>query len=135
MLVDQEGAYAIVAEEVADFVCTQVTQIHRTPVRFERMEWEDFTPPVPQYAHKTITVPSPRLDAVIGEVCHLSRAKAVVPIRAGKVKVNWKVVDDPAYALDSGDMVSLAGFGRFKLLEVTGTTRSGRIRINVGLVT
>lgn len=135
MLVESEGAYAVVAEEVADFVCSQVTQIHRTPVRFERIGWESFTPPAPQYTPKTITVPSPRLDAVIGEVCHLSRAKAVVPIRAGKVKVNWKVVDDPAYSLDSGDMVSLAGFGRFKLLEVSGATRSGRIRMTVGLVT
>lgn len=135
MLTDAEGSYAIVAEEVADYVCTQVTQIHRTPVEFERVAWEAFSPPAPRFAKKTITVPSPRLDAVVGEVHHLSRAKAVVPIRAGKVKVNWKMVEDPSYSLQEGDMISLAGFGRFKVLEIAGPTRSGRLRMQIGLVT
>lgn len=135
MLTGEQGCFAIVAGEVADFVCSQVTQIHRTAVQFEQVAWEQFTPPAPQYTEKTITVPSPRLDAVIGEVCHMSRAKALVPIRAGKVKVNWKVIQDPSHSLEAGDMVSLAGFGRFKLLDITGPTRSGRLRMMVGQVT
>jgi len=134
MLVDNDGCFVVVAEEVADFVCTQVTQIHRTPVSFERLPWEEFTPPAPRFTEKMITVPSPRTDAVLGEVYHFSRAKALVPIRAGKVKVNWRVVEDPSHPLQTGDMVSLAGFGRFKVLDVTGPTRSGRLRMLVGLV-
>lgn len=135
MVTNADGWYAIVAEEVADFVCTQVTKIHRTAVQFERVGWEGFTPPAPSFTEKTVTVPSPRVDAVIGEVYNLSRAKALVPIRAGRVKVNWKVVEDPSHPLQVGDMVSLAGYGRFKLLDVSGPTRSGRLRLNVGLVT
>ncbi|CAI8800597.1 S4 domain-containing protein [Brevibacillus sp. IT-7CA2] len=135
MLTDSAGSYAIVAEEVADFVCAQVTQIHRTSVQFERVAWEAFTPPAPKFVEKTITVPSPRMDAIIGEVHNMSRAKALVPIRAGKVKINWKVIEDPSYQLQMGDMVSLAGYGRFKILEVAGPTRSGRLRMIVGLVT
>ncbi|WNF07709.1 YlmH family RNA-binding protein [Brevibacillus borstelensis] len=135
MIVDESGLFAVVAEEVADFVRVQVTHIHRTPVLFEKVEWASFQAPSERLTEKTITVPSPRVDAVIGEVYHLSRAKAVIPIRAGRLKVNWKVVDDPSYQLETGDMVSLAGFGRFKLLEVAGATRSGRLRMNVGLVT
>jgi len=135
MLTDADGSYAVVAEEAADYICAQVTQIHRTSVQFERLAWEKFTPPAPRFAEKTITVPSPRLDAIIGEVHHLSRAKAVVPIRSGKVKVNWKIVEDPSHPLQEGDMISLAGFGRFKVLEIAGPTRSGRLRMSVGLVT
>ncbi|MGZ0049972.1 YlmH family RNA-binding protein [Brevibacillus gelatini] len=135
MLTDVGTCYAIVAEEVADFVCTQVTHIHRTPVQIERVAWESFTPPAPRFAEKTITVPSPRIDAVIGEVHNMSRAKALVPIRAGKVKVNWRVTEDPSTQLQQGDMVSLAGYGRFKILQIAGPTRSGRLRMIVGLVT
>ncbi|GEB33053.1 MULTISPECIES: RNA-binding protein [Brevibacillus] len=135
MLTDAGTCYVIAAEEVVDFVCLQVTQIHRTSVQVERVAWESFTPPAARLVEKTITVPSPRMDAVIGEVHNMSRAKALVPIRAGKVKVNWKVTEDPSTQLAEGDMVSLAGFGRFKIIEVTGTTRSGRLRMIVGLVT
>jgi RNA-binding protein YlmH len=133
MIAGPEGCYAVVAEEVADFVCSQVTHIHRVPVQIERISWEEFQPPAAKYAEKTITVPSPRVDAVVGEVYHLSRAKALVPIRAGKLKVNWKVVDDPAHQLQAGDMISLAGFGRFRVLDVSGPTRSGRMRMTVAL--
>lgn len=135
MLIDADGCHTIVAEEVADFVCSQVTQIHRTSVQFERIAWESFTPPAIRLAEKTITVPSPRIDAIIGEVHNMSRAKALLPIRAGKVKINWKVVEDPSHPLQMGDTVSLAGYGRFKVLEITGPTRSGRLRIIVGMVT
>jgi len=135
MLVAEEAIHVVIADEVADFICSQVTHIHRTPVQFERVDWESFQPPAPRYAEKVITVPSPRVDAVIGEVYNLSRAKALVPIRACKLKVNWKVVDDPSHLLEPGDMVSLAGFGRFKLLDVSGPTRSGRLRMIVGRLT
>ncbi|MFY0545584.1 RNA-binding protein [Brevibacillus sp. H7] len=135
MIVGSQGCYVVIAAEVADFVCSQVTHIHRVPVRFEAVDWQDFQPPEIRFAEKTVTVPSPRVDAVIGEVYNLSRAKALVPIRAGKLKVNWKIVDDPAHALQAGDMISLAGFGRFRILEVSGPTRSGRLRMIVGLVT
>jgi RNA-binding protein YlmH len=134
MIAGREGCYAVVAEEVVDFVRSQVTHVHRVPVQFEQIAWDAFHPPAAKYAEKTITVPSPRVDAVVGEVFHLSRAKALVPIRAGKLKVNWKVVDDPSHQLQTGDMVSLAGFGRFRVMDVTGPTRSGRLRMIVGLV-
>jgi RNA-binding protein YlmH len=135
MIVGQEGCYVVVASEVADFVRSQVTHIHRIPVQFESVEWDEFQPPELRLTEKSVTVPSLRVDAVVGEVYHLSRAKALVPIRAGRLKVNWKVVDDPAHAVQTGDMISLAGFGRFRVLDVTGPTRSGRLRMTVGLVT
>jgi len=135
MIVGPEGTYVVVAAEVADYVRSQVTHIHKIPVQFETIGWDQFQPPPPRLEVRSVTAPSLRVDAVAGEVYHLSRAKALVPIRAGRLKVNWKVVDDPAHPLQAGDMVSLAGHGRFRVLDVAGPTRSGRLRITVGLVT
>ncbi len=135
MMVGPAGCFVVIASEVADFVCSQVTHIHRIPVQFEPVDWREFQPPQSRLVEKSVTVPSPRVDAVLGEVYNLSRAKALVPIRAGKLKVNWKVVDDPAHPLQEGDMISLAGFGRFRVMELAGPTRSGRLRMVVGLVT
>ncbi len=38
-----------------------------------------------------------------------SRQKAQVLVKNGLVKVNWKVIEDPSYALAEGDMVSIRG--------------------------
>jgi len=123
----------IAAREIIDYVRMQVTQIHRIPVVMEEVSWDKLLVPEEKLVEKTVTVSSPRVDALVGEVYHLSRAKALIPIRAGKLKVNWQVVDDPSHQVEAGDVVSLAGFGRFRVLEVGGQTRSGRLRIQVGI--
>jgi RNA-binding protein YlmH len=56
----------------------------------------------------------------------------VEPIRAGRCRVNWKTEEDPSQQLHEGDVVSFKGFGRFKVLEVDGVTKKGRIRVKIG---
>lgn len=133
ILMDEEGCQVIVASEIYPYVQQQLTQIHRIPVELVSVGWEELRTPVKRRAEKRFTVSSPRLDAVIGEVYRLSRAKAQLVIRAGKAKVNWKVVDDPACLVASGDVVSVTGFGRFEVYEIGSSTRSGRIRVTVGV--
>ncbi|MCK9910661.1 YlmH/Sll1252 family protein, partial [Microbacteriaceae bacterium K1510] len=116
ILIGDSGSQVVIAAEVVDFVRSQVTQIHRVPVELSELTWEELRLPEQKLAEKQITVASPRADAVVGEVCNLSRAKALLPIRAGKLKINWKVVDDPSCPVETGDMLSLAGFGRFQVL-------------------
>lgn len=133
ILLGETGCQVVIAREIAEFVRSQVDQIHRIPVVLEDIPLDQIIAPVVKQTEKSINVSTPRIDAVVGEVCHLSRAKALVPIRAGKVKVNWKVVDDPSTHVETGDVVSLAGFGRFQIKEITGPTRSGRLRMQVGI--
>jgi RNA-binding protein YlmH len=133
IFVEEAGCQVILAREIAEFVRMQVTQIHRIPVELTEVPLDQVLTPSVRRAEKSVTVSSPRVDALIGEVYHLSRAKALVPIRAGKLKINWKVVDDPSRQVQAGDVISLAGYGRFQVLELTGPTRSGRMRIQVGM--
>ena len=61
----------------------------------------------------------------------ISRSRAVLLIKGGLVKVNWRPVDTPAYQLREGDLISLQGRGRLELLAVAGETRKGRLRLNL----
>lgn len=135
ILLDDRGCQVVLAREVFDFISLQVTQIHRLPVECKEIPWSQLRVPEKQLALKQVTLPSLRLDAVIGEVHHLSRTKALVPIRAGKVKVNWKVTEDPSHQVGAGDVVSVGGFGRFQIIETGGPTKSGRLRMSIGIYT
>lgn len=133
ILLGDNGCQLIIAREVYEFARLQITQIHRIPVILEEMDWTGIRLPEQKIAEKQVTIPSERLDAVIGEVYHLSRSKALVPIRAGKCKVNWKVTQDPSHQVEVGDVLSVGGLGRCKILGVQGPTRSGRLRMTVGI--
>lgn len=129
--VSEQLCQCVVAEEMADFIDLHLRQVHRVQVHTENQAIEALVPVVPKLEELTFTVASMRLDGIVGDVWRLSRAKALLPIKAGRCRVNWKVVEDPSCPLKEGDTVSLKGFGRFVLQRVEGETKRGRIRLTV----
>lgn len=130
--VHQEVCHYLVAGEIAEFLHMQMQQVHRVQVTTELLPTDRLRIKQAELEQIGLTVASMRLDGILGDVYRLSRAKAQIPIKAGKCRVNWKVEEDPSAQLKEGDVISLQGFGRCKLLEVEGLSRSGRIRIKVG---
>jgi RNA-binding protein YlmH len=127
-------AQIVVAKEVASYVQLQLNQVHRTSVSLQEISLESLIAVDTQWKPSTITVPSTRADVVVGEVFHLSRSKVLLPIRAGHLKINWMVVDSPAFPIKAGDIVSLRGYGRFKVSSEEGQTRKGNTRLEIGLL-
>lgn len=81
---------------------------------------------------KNITVSSLRADTVFGAVFGNSRSETQDLIRAERASVNWTVVRSSSDIIKEGDILSLKGGGRGKLIEVGGTTKKGRLVITVG---
>ncbi len=130
--VREDGCHALIAEEIGDFLIGHMKQAHRVDVAVSLLPLEALREVKPSLAESTLSVASLRLDGIASDVFRLSRAKITAPIRAGRCRVNWKTEEDPSATLREGDVVSLKGFGRFKLLEVEGVSKSGRIRVRVG---
>lgn len=130
ILVGEEEALCFAAEEIAPYICASLEQVSKTAVTAEECEAE-----AAEFAKKTekrrITVASMRLDAVVGEVYHLSRAKAQAMIGAEKASVNWSAVVNVSRSLQEGDMVSLRGFGRFRIGKTDGRTKKDKIVLEV----
>jgi len=127
-----DGCHALVAEEIGPFLIGHLKQVHRLSVDVSLLDLSELKEVRPTMEEVTVTVASLRLDGVASDVFRLSRAKILAPIRAGHCKVNWKTEEDPSAMLREGDVVSLRGFGRFKVLAVEGATKSGRLRVKAG---
>ncbi|WP_055107485.1 YlmH family RNA-binding protein [Paenibacillus ihumii] len=130
--VREDGCHVIVAEEISAFLDTNLRQVHRVSVATEVLELEALRTADAVLEPLDITVASLRLDGIASDVFRLSRSKIVVPIKAGRCRVNWKTEEDPSKPLKSGDIVALQGFGRFKVLETDGMTKKGRHRVRIG---
>jgi RNA-binding protein YlmH len=79
-------------------------------------------------------VSSLRFDTVISEILGFSRRKAQTLIKQGESKVNYKVVDDVSFMLEEGDLLSLRGTGRVKLIAILGSTKRDRIKLQYGIL-
>ncbi|SDT39278.1 RNA-binding protein YlmH, contains S4-like domain [Paenibacillaceae bacterium GAS479] len=130
--VGEEGAQLLVAAEIAEFLNIHLRQVHRLNVMTAIRPLSELRPVTATMEEMAFTVASMRLDGIASDVYRISRAKIVDPIRAGRCRVNWKAEEDPSKQLREGDVVSIKGLGRFKLLEVDGVTKKGRIRVRAG---
>lgn len=128
-----ERCYIFVAAEMADYLHLQLQQVHRVHVQTAIIPISQFVQVEQSFIERQISVASLRLDGIASDAVRLSRAKIVAPIKSGKCKVNWMVVEDPAYQIQLGDVISLKGFGRFKMIDIQENAKSGRYRVKIAL--
>lgn len=77
------------------------------------------------------TVSSMRLDCVVSTALKMSRSKAATIVSSGIVELNYTAVSDTSFNVKQGDVFSVRGYGKFRVEEISGMTKKGRIHINV----
>lgn len=122
----------ILTRELCTYVELHLTHVGRTRVHTSEVSFAEFSVPEVRMEERTFTVASPRLDAVLSDAVKLSRAKILEPIRGSKVQVNFRSIENPAYEVAVGDVISLRGFGRIKILEMNGLSKKGRLFVKIG---
>lgn len=75
------------------------------------------------------TVASARLDCVIAALCGLSREKAQQLIRNGSVEVDFEEEARPDRTVAEAALLSVRGFGRYRIGAFNGQTKKGRLRL------
>lgn len=123
------GCQVVLTEEALNIVVSQLRDVHRVPVTVVEIDLEQLSVAPERVKEMRTTVASLRLDAVAAFGFGMSRTKMVREIKAERLKVNWKPVDDPACTISEGDVLSMRGRGRVTVEQVTGETRKGRIAL------
>ncbi len=130
ILVLQEQTICFATKDIAPYIATQLQKVSRTPVQVEETTWTALDLEKEPVLQK-LTVASLRLDAVAGGVLHVSRGKIQALIDAEKANVNWNTITQTSYLLKEGDMVSVRGFGRFRIVDIGGKSKKDRVILEV----
>ncbi|NHC39596.1 RNA-binding protein [Bacillus sp. MM2020_1] len=120
------------AKEISDYIKSNVETIGRAGVKLIETDIENAIPTKELLMESDLTVSSLRLDTVISGIYHVSRQKSQLFIQQGLVKVNWTLTENPSFECGVGDMLSVRGYGRAKVLAIEGKTKKEKWRINVG---
>ena len=129
ILTDDSGAYALVENDIAEYIKNNVTKIANSGVKVTIIPAGEFTPPPPKTKERACVAASQRLDAVIAAVYNISRSTAEKLVKEDMVKVNHRPSKSRSDALLEGDLVSVRGYGRFILKEKGRETQKGRLHI------
>jgi RNA-binding protein YlmH len=126
----EDSAMVFIHSDISDYVCVNLEKVGNTKVKAEKLGSSGAA--INQNGSQmSFTLPSLRLDALVGAAFHLSRSKASELIAAERVFVNWLPTADTSKQVKQDDVVTARGLGRVKLVEVTGKTKKNRIAVKV----
>ena len=124
--------YIPVSEKIADYIISELKQIGRATCEIEFVDIKDKNNlPKYKYDDKLITVQSKRLDSIVSTITNLSRTKVIEPIEKGQVLVDYVEEKDKSKLLEIGSLITIRGFGKYKLFLDKGETKKGKERILV----
>lgn len=124
----------VTAKDIADFIIMNLDSIKKTNVLFKEVPLEKYIEEEKKWIESDKTVTSLRLDVVLKEIYRISRKEASEYIKKDLVKVNYKTVDEANFQLQEGDLLSLRGKGRSKLVRINGQTKKEKWKITVAIL-
>ena len=121
-------AYICLTNVAAQYVAENLTFVARDKVKCKVIDTSFFPVPERKFAVISGTVASDRLDCVLSLAAKISREKAKQLITSGFVSLNHIEETRCDIKVEQGDVLSVRGHGRFKLVEIGDLTRKGRSR-------
>ncbi len=131
ILVFDGSALCYVKKEISDYIASNIEKVGRNSVKAKVVDISDIELPKLKTEEKSFTVASLRIDAVAGGAFNIARGKIQLLIEGEKTFLNFLPEISPSKTVGEGDMISVRGFGRFKILSVNGKTKKDRISITV----
>ncbi|MFC4320256.1 YlmH family RNA-binding protein [Litchfieldia salsa] len=132
LLDDDNIIQIVVSKEVDGFIEVNLQSIGKASVTLKKLKLEDILVQKEEWIEQSVSFSSLRLDVVISSTFQLSRQKAQAIIQNGQVKVNWRIVENASFECKEGDIISVRGHGRLKLLNNEGKSKKDKLRYTVG---
>ena len=125
ILVDGSTAHVLCIKTVEPHLLT-IEKVGRCGVKTAAVPLSAVPAPERKVRPVSFTVQSPRLDAVLAGLFHLSRTQAAERIRTGDASLNYAECLRPDAEIRPGDIVSLRGCGKAEIKDLGGQSRKGR---------
>ncbi|KXT79291.1 YlmH family RNA-binding protein [Streptococcus sp. DD13] len=135
ILVDDTDILVCLDRKFLPLVKEQVQKIARVPVQWREVEevnWEKKQGR--QGELLSLLFPSLRLDNLIAVTFRLPRSTAVKLIQSGRVKCNYSTLQQPSAMVGIGQLISVRGYGRIRLIGQNGLSKRGKLKVDLEVI-
>lgn len=130
LTISTSSAIVFIRDEIAGYVIESLRTIGREGVSVS-VYTDDIRACEPKSEDIKIIVSSMRLDNVVSACINKSRTNATLLIDSELVYVNYVAVSKASHTVREGDVMSIRGYGKFKIMEQVSITRKDRLVIRV----
>lgn len=130
LIAKEDRAYLLALPEVAVRLPVEWDKAGNVPIKVTLLDEPPLIEP-PKGDILRDTVASLRLDCILSSGMKTSRSRAAEIIRTGAVAVDHMPEERTDRLLETGQLLSVRGFGRIRLIEVGGRTRKDRLPVTL----
>ena len=121
----------LVTREILPYLLQNFLSAGRTKLHVEQLPIDQIRVPEQKVKAVRDTVSSLRLDGVVSSGFSISRGKAADYIAAGKCELNYAPCMKGDKQAAEGDVITIRGLGKIRLETIGGSTKKGRIAIEI----
>ena len=121
----------VVHSDISDYILYNLDKIGHNKIEIEKIKVDDVSFKEQEHTILSITTSSMRIDSIVKHITCKSREAASSMIKAGNVKVNWRMEERVATEIKEKDILSISRYGRYKIAEISGTTKSGKYKLEI----
>jgi len=125
-------AHLVCLPHIAGFIVENLMQAGKVGLYAEKVPLSALPEATKELREQRGTVASLRLDALLAEAFRCSRGAAEELLGQRLVQLRHEECRDGDAKVREGDIISVRGRGRVKLLRVGETTRKGRVWVTIG---
>ncbi len=132
IIVYNEGADIVVQTENADYFkenLKNLTRFQKSNINI--IEINNIHENNINYKEISIIVNSMRIDNFVSELAHCSRSKAEEILLNERVMVNYEITLKNSKNININDIITIRGFGRFIVKEISGKTKSDKLVVKL----
>ena len=132
ILVFEDGSDIVCCNEISKYILNSLPQLKRfSKSKIEKLNITNIRKPEIKKEQKRITVSSLRIDNIISEIVNCSRNESSKILEDQRVMVNYEVETKNSKIIKEDDIIVIRGKGKFRIFEILGETKKGKIAINV----
>ncbi|MGN0452734.1 MAG: YlmH/Sll1252 family protein [Ruminococcus sp.] len=127
---DSSTAVVFLLKEMSAFILSELSGVGGESVKVDyyKGSTEKFAD---KYEQLSVIVSSMRADSVVSACAKVSRSESTKLISSDSVFINYSVTTKVSQTVNFGDIISIRGFGKFKIVKQVTTTRRDRLVLSV----
>ena len=126
-----KAAYICLTNVAAGYIAENLTFVARDKVKTRIIGVSGLPEIERKFSVINGTVASDRLDGVLSTALRISREKAKQLLSSGFVSLNHNVEMRPDKAVSESDLISVRGYGRYKVVSLSDLTKKGRFKTEI----
>lgn len=134
ILTDGVRFQVVCEQEIATYLENNIDRIGKIKVRLVELALTEIINPLTEWEQTTLILASKRCDTVIAAAYNLSRKHVKDLLSADKVNLNWVLQNKADLEVGLHDIISVRGYGRIRLDELTGISKKGKLIAQVSVL-